>query len=42
MSIDDLEKKLGYDFFVNLPATVGKDEAAAIEAADPAVLSWLW
>jgi DNA/RNA endonuclease G (NUC1) len=35
MSIDELEKKLGIDFFVNLEKKVGKDAAAAIEAADP-------
>lgn len=35
MSIDALEEKLGIDFFVNLPAVVGADEAARIEAADP-------
>ncbi len=42
MSIRDLEKKVGVDFFVNLPVAVGNDEAAAIESADPATLSWLW
>lgn len=35
MSIDELEKKLGIDFFVNLEKKVGKDAAAAIEAANP-------
>lgn len=32
MSIDALEEKLGLDFFVNLPAAVGKAEADKIEA----------
>jgi len=42
MSVDDLEKKLGIDFFVNLPAKVGEDVAAKIEAEDPAKVSWWW
>lgn len=32
MSIDELESRLGYDFFVNLPDKVGKDVAARIES----------
>mgnify|MGYP003307717185 CR=1 FL=1 len=35
MTIDELEEKTGLDFFVNLAGKIGKDEAAAIEAADP-------
>ncbi len=31
ISVDELEKKLGYDLFVNLDGKVGKDKAAAIE-----------
>ncbi len=42
MSVDDLEKKTGIDFFVNLPAKVGEDVAAKIEAEDPAKVSWWW
>lgn len=42
MSVDDLEKKTGLDFFVNLPAKVGEDVAARIEAEDPAKVSWWW
>ena len=42
MSVDDLEKKTGIDFFVNLPAKVGDDVAAKIEAEDPAKVSWWW
>lgn len=33
MSIDDLEKKLGYDFFPNLTDKIGKDSAAAVESS---------
>lgn len=40
MSIDELEKKTGMDFFVNLPAAIGQDKAAAVEAADPTKNSW--
>lgn len=41
-SIDELEEKTGLDFFVNLPTYLGKETAAAIEAADPktTVQSW--
>lgn len=41
-SIDELEQQTGLDFFVNLPTYLGKDKAAAIEAADPktTVQSW--
>ena len=36
MSIDELEKKLGYDLFVNLPAKVGNDTASKVESeVDP-------
>ena len=35
MSIDELEEKLGYDLFVNLPALVGEENAKKIEAMDP-------
>ena len=42
MSIDELEKITGFDFFVNLPAKIGADQAAKIEAADPADSSVWW
>lgn len=42
MSVDDLEEKLGIDFFVNLPAKVGEDMAARIEAEDPKDVTWWW
>lgn len=42
MSIDELEKITGMDFFVNLPAKVGADQAAKIEAADPTTSSVWW
>ena len=42
MSIDELEKITGLDFFVNLPAKIGKDQAAQLEAADPADSNIWW
>lgn len=38
MSVDQLEEKLGLDFFVNLDGKIGKEQAAAVEAQDPAGL----
>ena len=38
MSIDELEKKLGTDLFVNLPADIQAD----VEAKDPRNDSWWW
>ena len=32
MSIDELERRLGYDFFVNLPGVIGEDAAARVES----------
>jgi len=40
ISIDSLEKILGMDLFVNLPDVVGKRTADAIEAENPAKVSW--
>lgn len=42
MSIDQLEEMTGIDFFVNLSAKIGADQAAKIEAADPADSSVWW
>jgi endonuclease G len=42
MSVDKLEDITGIDFFVNLPAKLGDDQAAAIEAADPSKSSVWW
>ena len=42
MSVDDLEKKLNIDFFVNLPAKAGKDAAAKVESENPADIDWWW
>ena len=42
MSIDRLEDMTGIDFFVNLPAKVGKEQADKIEAADPANVALWW
>ena len=32
MTIDELERKLGYDFFVNLPALIGAEKADKVES----------
>ena len=42
MSVKDLEKKVGMDFFVNLPAVVGEEMAAKIESDNPSKVSWRW
>lgn len=42
MSVDDLEKKTGIDFFVNLPAKVGEETTARIEAEEPKTVAWWW
>jgi DNA/RNA endonuclease G (NUC1) len=42
VSIDELEEMTGIDFFVNLPAKIGEDQAAKIEAADPDNSSVWW
>lgn len=42
MSVKDLEKKVGMDFFVNLPAVVGEEMAAKIESENPSKVSWWW
>lgn len=42
MSVKDLEKKVGMDFFVNVPAVVGEEMAAKIESEDPSKVSWWW
>ena len=39
MSIDELEEKTGFDFFVNLEGKVGKDKAASIESTAPSTVS---
>ena len=42
MSIDELEEMTVIDFFVNLPAKIGEEQAAKLEAADPANSSVWW
>lgn len=42
MSVDDLEKRLNIDFFVNLPAKVGEETTAKIEAEEPKDVAWWW
>ena len=41
MSIDELEKKTGLDFFVNLSSVIGDKKAADVEAQNPASLE-IW
>lgn len=42
MSVDELEKITGIDFFVNLPSVVGEDMAAKLEAQNPENSSVWW
>lgn len=42
MSVGDLEKRLNIDFFVNLPAKVGEETTARIEAEEPKDVAWWW
>lgn len=42
MSVDDLEERLNIDFFVNLPAKVGEETTARIEAEEPKDVAWWW
>lgn len=39
MTVDELEKMTGYDFFVNLPGTIGSDMAAKVESTRD---NWWW
>ena len=42
MSIAELENKLGYELFVNLPKVAGQDVAANIKEEKPSTNSWWW
>lgn len=42
MSIDELEDMTGIDFFVNLPAKIGEEKAAELEAEDPTTNPIWW
>lgn len=42
LSISDLEKKLGYELFVNLPTVVDNETAAKIKNENPATINWWW
>ncbi len=42
MSVDDLEDKTGFDFFVNLKDKIGADEADRLEAQDPKTSTLWW
>ncbi|MBR1406138.1 MAG: DNA/RNA non-specific endonuclease [Bacteroidales bacterium] len=40
ISVEELEKKLGYQLFVNLPDKIGADKAATVKKTDPKMVSW--
>ena len=42
ISIDELEKKIGFDLFANLPAKIGEETAAKVESEDPKTINWWW
>ena len=42
LSIEDLERKLGYTLFVNLPERVGTKAATEIKSEDPTTMNWWW
>lgn len=42
ISIDQLEKKTGIDFYPNLSKLIGKEAAAKVEAQDPKTINWWW
>ena len=42
MSIADLEKKLGYDLFVNLPAVTDATVASKVKNENPSTVNWWW
>lgn len=42
ISIDELEKIIGLDLFVNLASKIGKEAADKVEAENPQTVSWWW
>ena len=42
LSINELEQKLGYTLFVNLPERVGATAATEIKSEKPANVNWWW
>ena len=40
ISVEELEKKLGYKLFVNLPDKIGADKASTVKKTDPKTVSW--
>ena len=42
LSISELEQKLGYQLFVNLPDRVGTSAANEIKSEKPAAMNWWW
>lgn len=42
ISIDELEKKTGIDFYPNLSKLIGMEAAAKVESQDPKTINWWW
>ena len=42
ISIDELEKKTGIDFYPNLSKLIGMEAAAKVESEDPKTINWWW
>ena len=42
LSISELEQKLGYQLFVNLPDRVGAATANEIKSEKPSTMNWWW
>lgn len=42
LSVSELEHRLGYTLFVNLPSKVGEETAEKIKGQDPKTISWWW
>lgn len=42
LSISELEERLGYTLFVNLPELVGSATASEIKSESPAAVNWWW
>lgn len=42
ISIDELEKKTGIDFYPNLSKLIGMEAAAQVKSEDPKTINWWW
>ena len=42
ISIDELEKNTGIDFYPNLSKLIGMEAAAKVESQDPKTINWWW